>query len=158
MTYHWVVPLLAALLNASVGSVVLRHNPQHALNRCFALLSATIVAWNLNTFVLYFLTSESEVLYWSAVFRVGTLMAGSVVLHLMVLLSGTRSPGIWGLLLFSYAVTIVLVGANAAGYLVRSLHEYPWGFHPVGTTLYEVLPILLTFNFLLAQGVLIHIL
>src|SRR5215813_10369603 len=158
MTYHWVVPLLAALLNASVGSVVLRHNLQHPLNRCFALLSATIVAWNLNTFVLYFLASESDVLYWSAVFRVGTLMAGSVVLHLMVLLSGTRSAGIWGLLMLSYAVTTFLVGANAAGYLVRDLHAYPWGFHPVGTTLYEVLPILLIFNFIVSQGVLIRIL
>jgi signal transduction histidine kinase len=158
MTYHWVVPLLAALLNACVASVVLRHNPQHALNRCFALLSATIVAWNLNTFVLYFFASESDVLYWSAVFRVGTLMAGSVVLHLMVLLSGTRSVIVWGLLLSSYAVTVFLVGANAGGYLVRGLHAYPWGFHPVGTKLYEVLPILLVFNFVLSQGVLIHIL
>lgn len=158
MTYHWIVPLLAAVLNAGVGYVVLRHNPRHPLNRCFALLSATVVAWNLNTFVLYAVSAEAQVLYWSAVFRVGTVMAGSVALHLMVLLSGTRAPGIWGLVGLSYAIAIFLVVANAGGYLVHGLQRYPWGFHPVGTPLYELLPLLLAFNFVLAQAVLIHVL
>lgn len=156
MTYHWIVPLLAAVLNASVGFVVLRHNPRNLLNRCFGLLSATIVSWNLNIVVLYALENEQQALYWSGVFRVGTLMAASVALHMMVLLNGTRSRVIWGLLGLSYGVALVLVGTNATGHLIHDLQEYPWGFYPVGTTLYEIFPALLILNFALSQGLLIQ--
>jgi signal transduction histidine kinase len=139
-----------------VGVVVLRHNPRNALNQCFAFLSAAIVSWNLNIFVLYFLRDESSALYWSAVFRVGTLMAASLASHLMILLSRTRSRIIWGLLGLSYAVAAILVGANATGDLVQALQRFPWGFYPVGTHLYELFPALVAFNFVLSQGILIH--
>jgi signal transduction histidine kinase len=121
-------------------------------------LSIAIVSWNLNIFVLYFLQNEHDALYWSGVFRVGTLMAASLASHLMVLLNGTRSRIVWGLLGLSYAITILLVAANATGHLVSNLQTYPWGFYPVGTTLYELFPILVAFNFVLSQGLLIQIL
>lgn len=158
MTYHWIVPLVAAVLNAVVGLVVIRNNSKSALNRCFAFLSIAIVLWNLNIFALYFLQDEHQALYWSGVFRVGTLMAASLASHLMVLLSETRSRIVWGLLGLSYAITIVLVGANATGHLVSNLQTYPWGYYPVGTELYELFPALVAFNFILSQGLLIQIL
>lgn len=156
MTYHWVVPLVAAVLNAVVGLVVLRHDPRNALNRGFALLSAAIVCWNLNIFVLYSFSDERAALYWSGAFRVGTLMGTSIAAHLMVLLSGTKSRVIWALLLLSYAATLTFVAANASGHLIQGLRTYPWGYYPVGTGLYEGFPALLVFNFILSQGVLIH--
>jgi len=158
MTYHWIVPLLAAALNALVGFVVLRHNPRNSLNRYFAFLSIAIVAWNLNIFVLYFLHDKEQALYWSGVFRIGTLMAASLASHLMILLSGTRSRMVWALLAFSYTITFVLIGANVSGQLVHELRTYPWGFYPVGTRLYELFPLLVAFNFVLSEGVLIQIL
>jgi signal transduction histidine kinase len=158
MTYHWIVPLVAAILNAVVGLVVIKNNSKSGLNRCFTFLSIAIVSWNLNIFALYFLQDEQQALYWSGVFRVGTLMAASLASHLMVLLSGTRSRIVWSLLGLSYALTIVLVAANASGYLVSNLQTYPWGFYPVGTSLYELFPVLVGFNFVLSQGLLIQIL
>jgi signal transduction histidine kinase len=83
-------------------------------------------------------------------------MAAPLASHLMILLSGTRSRIVWGLLGFSYSIALLLVGANASGQLVRDLQRYSWGFYPVGTTLYELFPILVGFNFLLSQGVLIQ--
>src|SRR4026207_2192959 len=133
MTYHWIVPLVAAILNAAVGLIVLRHDPKTPLNRCFGLVSATVVSWNLNILFLYALENEQQALFWSGVFRVGTLMAGSVALHMMILLNGTQSRLIWSLLGISYAIALLLVGANASGRLIHDLREYPWGFYPVGT-------------------------
>jgi signal transduction histidine kinase len=156
MTYHWVVPLVAAFLNAFVGLIVLRHDSKNPLNRGFGLLSAAIVCWNLNIFVLYAFSDEATALYWSNVFRVGTLMGTGIAAHLMIMLSGTSSKIIWSLLGVSYAATLVLVGANATGDLIRNLRTYSWGFYPVGTTLYEVFPVLLLYNFVLSQVVLIR--
>jgi two-component system NtrC family sensor kinase len=157
VTYHWTIPLVAAVLNAAVAFIVLRQNSRSDLHRCFALLGAAIAAWNINIFVLYSLTSEENALYWSAVFRVGTLMAGSIAAHFMVLFSGNRSKLIWAAVGLSYGVALLLVGANAIGLLITRLQWYSWGFFPVGTRLYELFAPLLGFNFILAQGVLLHV-
>jgi signal transduction histidine kinase len=157
MTYHWVVPLTAALLNAVVGLLVLRKNPRAALNRVFAFCSLTIVFWNLNIFALYFLKTPEVALYWSAVFRVGTVMGGSAAAHMMITFSRTRSRVVWTLLGVSYALALVLLGANAVGSLVVELRRYPWGLYPVGAGLYELLPLSMAYNFALSIGVLTYV-
>jgi len=158
MSYHWTVPLLAAVLNAVLGGVVLRHNPRGPLNRVFALLSLTLVSWNLNIFVLYSFKNEATALYWSDAFRVGTLMASAVASHLFVIFSGSRSKVLWGLLGISYALSLFLVGANAHGDLVSGLRTYAWGFYPIGTPLYQLLPISVGLNLCMVIGISILVL
>ena len=157
MTYHWTVPLVAAVLNTVLGVVVLRANPRSPVNRVFALLSLTIVFWHLNIFVLYFFKDAEEALYWSNVCRVGTLMAAAVASHLMVVFSETRSRRIWALLGIAYGLSIFLVAVNATGHLVAGLRSYRWGFYPIGTPLYGLLPVAVAFNLCLSTGVLIRV-
>ena len=78
MSYHWLVPLTAALLNAVLGVIVLFNEPRRAINQLFACLSLTLVLWNLNIFVLYYFDDPASALYWSNLFRVGTLLAAWV--------------------------------------------------------------------------------
>src|SRR5712692_8898909 len=115
MSSHWSVPLLAAVLNAVLGAVVLRYNPRNALNRLFALLSVSLVFWNLNIFVLYYSKDAAAALYWSDIFRAGTLMASAIASHLFVVFSESRSKRLWGLLAVAYALSLFLVAANAHG-------------------------------------------
>ena len=157
MNYHWTIPLLAAVLNGVLGVVVLRHNPRHPLNRLFGLLSLTLISWNLNIFVLYFLKDAAAALYWSNAFRVGTLMASAVASHFAVEFSETRSKRVWGLLAVAYALSLFLVAANAHDDLVSGLRAYPWGFYPVGKPLYRLLPVSLVLNLCLLMGVLIQV-
>ncbi len=157
MNYHWTIPLLAAVLNGVLGVVVLRHNPRHPLNRLFGLLSLTLISWNLNIFVLYFLKDADAALYWSNVFRVGTLMASAVASHFAVEFSETRSKHVWGLLAVAYALSLFLVAANAHDDLVSGLRAYPWGFYPIGKPLYRLLPVSLVLNLCLLMGVLIQV-
>jgi two-component system, NtrC family, sensor kinase len=158
MTYHWIIPLIAAVLNAVLGAIVLRHNRRSPLNRVFALLSVTQLFWNLNIFVLYSFKDAESALYWSDVFRVGTLMASAVGSHLIVVFSETRSRRIWAALGGLYALSLFLVAANASGILVSGLRTYSWGFYPVGTHLYRLLPVSVALNLCLVIGVLIQVL
>ena len=157
MTYHWIVPLAAAVLNVVLGAVVISRDPHRRLYQLFAFLSVTLVLWNLNIFVLYFETDPPTAMYWSGVFRVGTLMAPSVAAHMFAEFSGWRSRSLWALVLVGYGLSVVLIGANASGILVSNLHEYQWGLYPTGTDLYALLPFLVAYGLLLGVGVLIQV-
>jgi two-component system NtrC family sensor kinase len=157
MTYHWIVPLAAAVLNALLGAVVIFRDPRRRLHQLFGFLSVTLVLWNLNIFVLYFETDPSTAMYWSRVFRVGTLMAPSVAAHMFAEFAGWRSRRQWALVLAGYALSILLIGANASGTLVSNLHEYQWGLYPTGTQLYALVPVLVAYGLLLGVGVLVQV-
>ncbi len=157
MTYHWLVPLIAAVLNGALGAVVLRYNPRHPLNRLFALLSLTLVFWHLDIFVLYYVHDAQSALYWSDVFRVGTLMAPAVAAHMLLVFSESRSRPLWILLGIAYALAIFLVLANAAGLLVEDLRTYSWGYYPIGTDLYRLIFVSTAFDLSLLMWILIDV-
>ena len=141
MTYHWTIPLLAAAMNALLAAVVLRQNSRLAVNRLFGLLSLSLVLWNLNIFVLYYVDHAETAYYWSNLFRVGTLLAAPVAAHLFGALSESRSRSVWMLISASYALALALVAINAFGSLAVGVRHYEWGFYPIGTTLYLLVPI-----------------
>lgn len=157
MTYHWTIPLCAALLNGVLGTIVLLQGWRRPLNRLFCFLSATLVLWNMNIFILYYGGDPKWISYWSTVFRVGTLFAATVAAHLFVAFSETKSRVVWSLLGLGYLLSLFLVLCNGTGHLVEGLHEYDWGFYPVGGPLYWLVPVSVAFDLTLGAGVLVQI-
>jgi two-component system NtrC family sensor kinase len=157
MTYHWIIPLTAALLNGVLGVLVLLHDHRRVIHRMFALLSGMLVLWNLNIFVLYLLRDETSALFWSQFFRVGTLMAAPVAAHMFILFGDSRFRYARIALWVSYALASILVVLNAFGLLVTNLEEHAWGYYPVGSVFYLLVPISVGFGLIVSIGVLLHV-
>lgn len=150
----WAIPLFAALANALLGVLVYRHGRQKPLNRLFCLVTATIVAWNLNIFSLYYFEAE-RAFYWSNVFRTGTLLMPPTVVHLFLLFGERRSLLSRIYILAAYGLAVFLIGANAVHQLVYSVRIYVLGYYPVASPLYILHVISVTVNFAVAAVLMI---
>jgi two-component system NtrC family sensor kinase len=156
MKYHWLVPLIAAVLNLLLGAVVLAHDRRARLNQVFVLMCAALALWNLNNFVFYAIRDPSRALWWGSILRTGTMLVPATVLHLVLTLTGTpKSLSRW-LLGGGYTVSAGLIVANALGLLVSGARHYAWGLYPVGTRLYDVYIAAAFIQCVLALGILFY--
>jgi signal transduction histidine kinase len=156
MKYHWLVPLISAVLNVLLGVLVLARDRRARLNQVFALMGVALALWNLNNFVFYAIPDPSRALWWGSILRSGTLLMPTTVLHLALTLAGTpKSLSRW-LLGCGYTVSAALIAANALGLLVSGARHYAWGLYPVGTPLYGVFIAAAVIQCALTLGVLIH--
>ncbi|MGD0946657.1 MAG: ATP-binding protein [Candidatus Binatia bacterium] len=156
MKYHWLVPLISAVLNLLLGVLVLARDRRARLNQVFVLMGVALALWNLNNFVFYAIPDPSRALWWGSILRPGTILVPATVLHLALTLAGTpKSLSRW-LLGCSYSVSAGLIVANALGLLVSGARHYAWGLYPVGTRLYGVFIAAAVIQCTLALGVLIH--
>jgi len=140
MAYQWIIPLAAALGNAILGAFVLNRD-RRPLHSSFAVLTGTLVLWNLDIFGLFFFENLTTVSLWAQAFRVGPILAPTAVIAFLFLFSerskGWRRWGVWLSLGFSSALLV----ANAFDLLVVRLQKLEWGYYPVGTKLYNLLSI-----------------
>lgn len=156
MKYHWLVPLISAVLNVLLGVVVLAHDRRVRLNQVFMLMGVALALWNLNNFVFYAIPDPSRALWWGSILRPGTILMPATVLHLALTLAGTpKSLSRW-LLGCGYTVSAGLIVANALGLLVSGARHYAWGLYPIGTPLYSVFIASAVIQCTLAIGVLVH--
>src|SRR5262249_32212983 len=97
MKYQWLVPLAAAVGNAVLSIVVLTRDRQK-LHAAFAVMTWTLVLWNLDIFGLYFFADPEIAFVWAQVFRVGPILAPSGVMLFAYLFAGRRDRWrVWGM-------------------------------------------------------------
>src|SRR5262245_7077629 len=132
MRYHALIPLLAAISCLGLAIFVRRAGPRTTPSSVFVFLALVLVFWNLNFFVLYFVTDYDLAFYLTSVFRVASLFLPPAILHLSVVLGTEEKARLWHYALWgSYLLAIGLTIANATGSFVIGLRVFAWGFSSV---------------------------
>jgi signal transduction histidine kinase len=149
MSYHWLIPLIAAVASLGLAFFVNRAGPRGDFREVFTFTAITLVFWNLIFVVLYSVTDYGLAFYLSTVVRSGAIYLFAAILHLCIVLPGRpRHPILWNLLILDYAASFCLVIANALGWFVDHLQVFSWGYYSVGTVLYHLFSGFVIINFL----------
>jgi len=148
-----VVPLVAAIASCMLAIIVFPRAPDRILGRVFGLLAITLVFWNLNFFVLYAVSDYERAFYWSWLLRTGAVFLLPAILHISLVLPGRPLARPWlYVLMGSYIWAAILAGLNIEGYLVERLAQFRWGYYSVGTSFYDLFPVLVVVTLSLAVG------
>ncbi len=156
MTYHWLIPLTAAVGILALAIIVLRSGGHEGTTRVFPFLALTLVFWNLITFVLYYVGDERIAFSLARVFRGGALFMPPAVAHLVASFRTRQPRWVRTLIALDYGMAALLSLANSCDLLVSGLRRYSWGYYSIGTPLYDVLSIYLVANMVFAFGLLAH--
>ncbi|HEV8712240.1 MAG TPA: ATP-binding protein [Candidatus Binatia bacterium] len=138
MDYAWVIPLSAAVFDFLLCLLVLIHKPRRRLSHVFVLFSATFISWNLNIAAQYYFQEYSRALFWSNVFRYGTLFVPPTVYHVALCLADRWRRVDSFILIGGYLTSSFLCVLNSLGLLVAGLETFSWGFYVVGLPLYSL--------------------
>lgn len=157
MRYHALIPFSAAIACLALAILVYRGGPRRDLARSFAFLALSLVLWNLNFFVLFFVKDYALALELTSVFRIGAFFVPPSVLRLTVVLREDRGGSFWWRVLWGdYALAAFFVALNASGVFVAELRHYDFGFYSVGSWAYDLFSLFVFVNFLAAFGLMIH--
>ncbi len=134
--YYSLIPLFAAIFNLVVGAAVLRSNPSARTNRVFTALALSLTFFNLNIFFFFVGAGQQFTFELTRYTRTANFLLPCLVLHLaMEIVDHGRS---WRLVLIgSYAIALLLIGANLSDMIVSGLRSYRWGYYSVPTPLYK---------------------
>ena len=148
MSYHWIIPLAAALASVALALFVLRAAPRTELRSVFIFGAISLAFWNLIYVVFYSVQDRNLAFELARPIRSGAMFLFPAVLHLTMSLPGRpRHRLLWYILLVDYALFAALVVANAFDLLVADLRVVQWGYYSVGTSLYDVFVVLVLANF-----------
>ena len=157
MTYHWIIPLTAALANFALAVMVYRIGPRTPLRRVFVLTAISLAFWNLIYVVFYSVSDRDRAFELARVVRCGAMLLFPAILHLTIALpSRPRPAALWRMLILDYLIFIGLAIANAFDLLVSDLRVVKWGYYSIGTPLYDFFTILVFVNFATVFVLLIH--
>src|SRR4030095_6086831 len=150
MTYHWIIPLAAAIASFALAFLVNRTGPRTELRRVFAFAAVGLAFWNLIYVVLYSVQSYHLAFELSRVMRSGAIFLFPGTLHLAIVApERPRSRWVWRLLVVDYGLFVLLVLANAFDLVVTELRTVKWGYYSVGDTpLYTLFTALVLINFI----------
>lgn len=149
MSYHWLIPLIAAVASLGLAFFVNRAGPRKDFRDVFTFTAITLVFWNLIFVTLYSVRDYDLAFYLSTVARSGAIYLFAAILHLCIVLPGRpRHATLWFLLVADYIISFCLVIANALGLFVDHLQVFPWGYYSVGTLLYHLFSGFVIVNFL----------
>jgi len=138
MHYRWTIPLVAAAANGLLCLPVIRQGVRDRLHRTFAVMTLSIIAWNLDIFSLYFFKTATEAEVWSRAFRTGVCLAPVAAFHFALVMAGTERWPWTGLAVGGYVVSIVLIVLNLDGLLVKDVTPHAWGWYIEPTRLYSL--------------------
>src|SRR6476660_969003 len=114
MTYHWIVPLSAALAVLALALLVYRAGPKTSLRTVFIFGAIALAFWNLIYVVFYGVSDHDRAFALARIVRSGAMFLFPAVLHLAIVLPGRpRRRILWQILIVDYALFSGLVAANA---------------------------------------------
>lgn len=154
MTYHWIIPLFAAVATLCLGVLVHRERSQHPVGQRFAVLACTLVFWNLHFFVLDSVGDEALAAQITRILRVGALFMPPAVLNLTLALRVGREQRFKWVLLIDYILAALLALSDLFGLVVADLRLAAWGYSSIGGPLYGVFSAFLISNLGGALGIL----
>lgn len=157
MTYHWIIPLLAALASVALSYVVFRYGPRTPLRTAFVGAALALACWNGIYVILYSVHDQELAFLLTRAIRSGAMFLFPGVLHIIVTLPGRpRRASLWAAVYADYALFAMLVLANFLDLLVSDLRWVGWGYYSIGTPLYDVFTALVILTFLLSLILLIY--
>lgn len=156
MTYHWLIPLLAAFANLALGLIVYRAKSATSQGRVFAQLSLLLVLWNLNFFILYFVSDAAAAFDMTRIFRMSANFVPVAILHLVISFRSTRPRSWYRFLVADYLIASMLGIATLLDLVVTKLHPFAWGYYSVSGPLYGAFTILVLMNFGAALTLAVH--
>jgi signal transduction histidine kinase len=155
VTLHNFLPLLALLLNVSLGAITLFRNPGSRLNRLFAYFVGGMAFWNFGVFMLRRSPDEATAFFWEIVIHAGVIALPAFYYHfvLIFLESTTRHRTS---LVAAYALALGFNAVNLTGssLFMKGVKATYWGWAPATGVLYT--PFFVYFNFFLIYG-LVHL-
>ncbi len=153
MLPYWTAPLAAAAGNLLIGLGVLWTERRERLHRVFALVTATLVLWNLDVFCHYFFADPADALWWSRLFRPGVFLAPATLYHFVTAFRESRSLRCTGLVVMGYAVGVLFIVADFQGAMISGVRRLYSGYWPVMRPLYNgfICILLVSFVVLLAS-------
>jgi two-component system, NtrC family, sensor kinase len=147
VTYAWLIPLVAAVATLALAILVNRVGARTEPGQVFTFLASVLVFWNLNFFVLYYVSDHNLALGLTRIVRVGGLFAPPAILHLAIALRPRRSELWWKVLAVDYCLTFLIVILNAFDLIVADVRSFAWGYSSVGTRYYNLLTLSVFGNF-----------
>lgn len=122
------VPLIGAMFNFALALFVLGSDRRSRLNQVFFAWALSITIWNFGTYALFRATSEAEAYSWAKFMQFGVIFIPVTMLHLCLLLTGTKiGKWLWGL----YAFHFSLVGLNVANKFISGVHNAHFAWYSV---------------------------
>jgi len=118
MTAYSVPPLLAAIINCSIGLFVFYSNPRRKLNQIYLALSLCSVVWNVSVYSLFLYQEKYTALFWARSLQSGVIFLPPLLLHLINELLNRRSSKAQ---LATYVLACGFMIANVSGYLITSV-------------------------------------
>jgi len=156
MLPYWTAPLAAALGNLCIGLGVLWTERRERLHRVFALLTATLVLWNLDVFCLSFFGTEAEALWWSRFFRPGMFIIPAVLYHFVVAFRDRPSLLATTVIVMGYVVGAIFTFADFQGAMIDGARRLHSGYWPVMRPLYNAFIGVLLLSFVAFLSGLVH--
>src|SRR5512133_2353468 len=106
--FHY-VPLLAGLLNLTVGLVVYRRDAAFKVNRRFSLFCLATAFWSLGAFFEEVVAADmAQILFWPRISHLGGNFAAPAGLHFVLRFTRNRSRAVERWLIASYAISFAV--------------------------------------------------
>jgi two-component system NtrC family sensor kinase len=135
-------PLIAAVLNLSLGLYAFRRNTQNNIVQTFAAWNLVMAVWNTATFILFTETDSVKAFHHTQWARDVLVFLPTVFLHFVLCLTGRGTRLNRRLLAVAYAASVVfMVSNNIDGLFVRELRHSYWGYYPVAGSIGIFYPI-----------------
>jgi signal transduction histidine kinase len=128
MTFFAYVPLIGALFNFALSVFVLGSDRRSRLNQVFFAWAMSITIWNFGTYALFRAANEVEAYPWAKFMQFGVIFIPVTMLHLCLLLTGTK-PGRW--LLALYIFHCALAALNAGDMFISGVRDVKYAFYSV---------------------------
>lgn len=147
MSYHWLIPLIASAATLVLGALVLRTTYKTRLGRVLAFLSVCLVLWNLNFFVLYYVSDRQLAFDLTRILRTGSIFLPVAILHLNVAFRDNRARAWTWVLALDYAIALALAWANSQDLMVSGLRAHSFGYYSISGPWYKAYALLVIGNF-----------
>jgi signal transduction histidine kinase len=139
MGLHRLLPLIACLLNLSLGGTVLLRHPTSRLNRLFAAFVSTLAVWNFGVFMLRRAPDHATALFWEVVIHVGVILMPALYYHFVLAFLDSvgrhrRSLG----LAYGLAAVFFVLNISRSPWFIKGVTWTSWGWAPVSGLVYQV--------------------
>lgn len=146
MTYHALIPLIAALTTLALGVLIYLRGPRSPVRGAFTRLACVLVFWNLNSFVLYSVSDAALAMDMSRLFRAGSMFLPVTILDLCLASVKKRTRGWLLVLAVDYLLAGLLAWLSWYDLVVQGLAESPWGHYSIAGPFYDLFTLSLVAN------------
>lgn len=116
------IPLTAAVVNLALTLFVLSRGLRSNVKRVYVLWGLSVSLWNMGTFFMFIVKSESKAMVWAHILQFGVIFLPISLAHLCLLIANVS----WGRAIYIlYAFSIGLALSNFTSFFVKGVEYLP---------------------------------